>query len=281
MADLAVEWPAPGRRAVEARLDALVRANRATIAVVFPLVGTVLLVASHEGLLPEPLSFNPALILLGTAVMRLPLLVGLAPVVDRRGVLAVGALTLYTYAIEAVGVHTGWPYGAFGYGIELGPMVAGVPVGLPLFFFPLVVNAYLLVVLLAPRFGRWRRLAAALAVVVGVDLILDPGAVALGFWWYVGGGPYYGVPVSNYAGWLLSGTVAVTLVETGFPTATLRERLEDCEFALDDLVSFTLLWGTVNVYFGQWVPVALTAVLFAGLVRADRFDLVLGREATT
>jgi putative membrane protein len=281
MADRTLSWSRADRRAVEARLDDLVRENRVTIAVVFPLVGTALLVASYEGLLPAVLSFNPALILLGTAVMRLPLLVGLAPVVDRRGAVAIGALTLYTYAVEVVGVHTGLPYGEFAYGIQLGPMVAGVPAGLPLFFFPLVLNAYLLVVLLAPGAGRFGRLAASLAVVVGVDLILDPGAVALGFWEYAGGGPYYGVPATNYAGWLLSGAVAGTLVEVGFPTAALRERLERCEFVLDDLVSFTLLWGTVNVYFGQWVPVALTAALFVGLVRAERFDLVLGGEATT
>jgi len=262
------------RRRVEARLETLVLENRFTIAVVFPLIGTVLLVASHEGLLPAPLAFNAALILGGTLVMRLPLLVGLAPVVDRQGGTVLLVLAGYTYAIEVVGIATGLPYGDFAYGIALGPMVAGVPAALPVFFFPLALNAYLLVVLLAPDVGRTARLGAALGAVVVVDLVLDPAAVALGFWAYADGGAYYGVPLSNYAGWLLSGAVAVGLVELGFPVDRLRDRLAACEFMLDDLVSFTLLWGTVNAYFGQRVPALLAVALILGLRRADRFDLV-------
>ncbi|NHN58170.1 MULTISPECIES: bisanhydrobacterioruberin hydratase [Halorussus] len=267
------------RRAVEARLSALVRDNRFTVAVVFPLVGAALFVASREGLLPGWLAMNPALVLFGTVVMRLPLVAGLAPVVDRRAGLALLAVTAYSYAIEYVGVHYGAPYGEFSYRLELGPMVGGVPVGLPVFFLPLVVNAFLLVVLLLPRAGRAGRMLAALGVVLLVDLVLDPAAVGLGFWAYDGGGIYYDVPLSNFRGWLLSGLVAVSLVEWGFDREAVAARLADCEFALDDLVSFVLLWGAMNVYFGNWIAVALATGLAAGLVRTDRFDVAgLGRE---
>ncbi|WP_435179578.1 bisanhydrobacterioruberin hydratase [Halorussus sp. AFM4] len=270
---------AVSRRAVEAGLSALVRDNRFTVAVVFPLVGAALFVASREGLLPGWLAMNPALVLFGTLVMRLPLVAGLAPVVDRRAGLALLAVTAYSYAVEYVGVHYGVPYGEFSYRLELGPMVGGVPVGLPVFFLPLVVNAYLLVVLLLPRAGRLVRTLAALGVVVLIDLVLDPAAVGLGFWAYDGGGAYYGVPLSNFRGWLLSGLIAVSLVEWGFDREAVAARLAGCEFALDDLVSFVLLWGAMNVYFGNWVPVALAAGLAAGLVRTDRFDVAgLGRE---
>jgi putative membrane protein len=44
-------------------------------------------------------------------------------------------------------------------------------------------------------------------------------------------------------------------------------------------VSFVLLWGAMNVYFQNWVAVALAVGLSAGLVRTDRFDFaVAGRE---
>ncbi|WP_137283308.1 bisanhydrobacterioruberin hydratase [Halorussus salinisoli] len=267
------------RERVEAALAALVRENRFTIAVVFPLVGAALFVSSHEGWLPGWLAMNPALVLFGTLVMRLPLVVGLAPLVDRRVGLGLLAVTAYSYAIEYVGIHYGVPYGEFSYQLELGPMVGGVPVGLPVFFLPLVVNSYLLVSLLLPRAGRIRRTLAALAVVLAVDLVLDPAAVGLGFWAYVGGGFYYGVPLSNFAGWVLSGLIAVSLVEWGFDREALSARLRECEFALDDFVSFVVLWGAMNVYFGNWVAVALAVGLTAGLVRTDRFDFVgVGRE---
>ncbi|WP_336001909.1 bisanhydrobacterioruberin hydratase [Halorientalis halophila] len=275
------------RDRIEARLDRLVRENRFTIAVVFPVVGAITLLASAESLLPGPLNFNPYLVLFGTLVMRLPLIAGVAPLLDRRATAALLALTAYSYGIEYVGVTTGWPYGAFEYGVDLGPMLLGaVPVGLPVFFFPLVLNSYLLcLLLLGDRAGRWAiRLPVVIATVLLVDLVLDPGAVALGFWAYDAGGVYYGVPWSNYLGWILSATVAVGLFDLAFDWQALVDRVNDCAFMLDDLVSFVILWGAINAAFGNWIPVALAGLLFAGLIRIDRFDfavlrtLPVGRE---
>ncbi|RBI60975.1 carotene biosynthesis protein [halophilic archaeon] len=267
--------PAVSRREAEATLSRVVRENRFTIAVVFPLVGALLFVAGHEAWLPAWLARDPVLILFGTLVMRSPLVAGLAPLVDRRAGLALLALTAYTYAVEFVGVTTGFPYGEFRYLLELGPMLFGtVPVGLPVFFFPLVLNSYLLcLLLLGPRTDSLpARLLGSLAVVLVVDLVLDPAAVALGFWAYADGGAYYGVPLSNFLGWILSGAVAVSLVELGFDWRALRTRLRRCEFMLDDMVSFVLLWGAMNAYFGNWVPVAVAGLLGGGLLWTDRFD---------
>ena len=278
MADARGQWSLPrDRHDAATQLDALVREHRFTIAVVFPLVGAVTLLASAEGLLPPPLAFNPFFVLFGTLVMRLPLVAGVAPLLDRKATLALVALTLYSWGIELVGVRTGWPYGEFSYGIDLGPMLLGeVPLGLPVFFFPLVLNAYLLVLLLfGDRAERpWLRLPATLATVILVDLVLDPGAVAIGFWIYEAGG-FYGVPWSNYLGWLLSGSVAVLLFDLGFDRAGLRRRLQECEFMLDDLVSFVLLWGGINLFYANWIPVALAALLGAGLLKTERFDFDL------
>ena len=262
------------RRALEARIDRLIVDNRFTISVFFPLNGAVLLVASAEGLLPPPLSFNPLLILLGTLVMRSPLVAGVLPLVDRRAVLAVGALVAYSYGIEYLGVHTGVPYGEFFYGVDLGPTLAGVPLGLPVFFIPLVMNAYLLVALLLGERARSRprRLVSVIAAVLAMDLVLDPGAVALGFWVYPGGGLYYGVPLSNYAGWVLSATVAVVALDVAFSRRALLRRLSETEFMLDDLVSFVILWGAINAWFGNWLPVLVACGFGVGLVRTDRFD---------
>ena len=268
------------REAVERRLEELVAANRFEIAVVFPAVGAVLLLASAWDLLPAPLAFNPYLVLFGVLVMRLPLVAGLLPLVGAREALALVALTAYAYAIELVGVATGWPYGHFEYLVDLGPMLLGdVPLGLPVFFLPLVVNSYLLVLLLfGPRAGRAVvRLPAVVALVVWMDVVLDPGAVALGFWRYDAAGAYYGVPLSNYLGWVLSAALSVAILDWGFDRAALRERLAGCPFLLDDLVSFVVLWGAVNVAFGQVVPALAAGVLGVALLRTDRFDFdVLG-----
>ena len=265
------------RRDVERRLDALVDENRFTIAVVFPLVGAVLLLASAEGLLPAILAFNPYLVLMGVLVMRLPLVAGLLPLLDRKAVGALSVLTLYAYVIEYIGTKTGIPYGDFAYEVPLGPMLFDViPLGLPVFFLPLVLNSYLLcLLLLGRRAGSvFVRLPAVIATVLAVDLVLDPAAVALGFWSY-GGGVYYGVPLSNYAGWVLSATVATVLVDVAFDGTELVRRVRSCPFMLDDLVSFVLLWGAVNAVYGAAIPVAVALLFGVGLVQLDRFDFAV------
>ncbi|MFC4439047.1 MULTISPECIES: bisanhydrobacterioruberin hydratase [Natrialbaceae] len=269
------------RSTVQRRLEQLVRENRFTIAVIFPLVGAVTLIASAEGLLPEPLAYNPLLILFGTMVMRSPLLVGLLPRIGWRALGCLGVLTAYTYAIETVGVRTGWPYGAFEYTIQLGPMLFGeVPAALPLFFVPLVLNAYLLTLLvLGDRAGSVLvRIPTAIAAVVAIDLVLDPAAVAIGFWAF-DSGAYYGVPLSNYVGWIISGSVAVVLVDLAFDRTALLERVRTCAFILDDLVSFVLLWGTINLLYGNWLAAGVAGLLCLGLFRTGRYDLALVRTA--
>ena len=265
------------RRSWETALEELIRENRFTIAVVFPAVGALSLVASAEwASLPDALAFNPLFVLMGVLVMRSPLIVGVLPVVDRRAALGVAALAAYSYAIEIVGVTTGWPYGHFEYGVSLGPMLGGVPLALPVFFLPLVANAYLLCLLLLGSFAdrALPRLLSVIALVLAMDVVLDPGAVALGFWNY-GGGAFYGVPWSNYAGWVLSATVAVVVLDATFDRDALAARLANCEFALDDMVSFVLLWGGVNAIYGNWLPVAVAAVIGVGLLRTDRFDAAM------
>ena len=121
------------------------------------------------------------------------------------------------------------------------------------------------------------RLPVVIATVLLMDVVLDPGAVALGFWVYPGGGAFYGVPLSNYAGWVLSATVAVVVLDRAFDRGELLARLSSCEFMLDDLVSFVILWGGINAWFGNWAAVAVAAAFGVGLVRAERFDSRLFR----
>ncbi len=266
------------RAAIEGRLETLVEENRFTIAVVFPTIGAILLVGSAEGWVPAPFAFDPTLILIGTAVMRLPLIVGVLPLFDRRATVGVLGLTAYAYAVELVGVHTGLPYGEFSYLIDLGPMLFGsVPVGLPIFFLPLVLNSYLLVLLLlGPRAGSTAlRVGGTLGMVMAMDLVLDPGAVAVGFWGYAAGGSYYSVPATNFAGWILSGAVSVWVFDRVLVQGALLDRLERVPFMLDDLVSFVILWGGINLYYGQVVPATIAVLIGLGLLRTDRFDFAV------
>lgn len=257
-------------------LDKIIRDNRFTIAFTFPIIGAFMLLGSSEQFLPEFLTYNAFFILFGTLIMRMPLIAGLKPLMNWKAILGIGFLTFYSYLIEYIGVQTGFPYGNFSYGIDLGPMLFDkIPLALPIFFIPLVINAYLLILLLKTEKVKniSYRLPVIISTVLLLDLILDPAAVAINFWNY-GDGIYYGVPLSNYLGWILSASVAVITLDLSIDREKLIERLENCKFMLDDMVSFGLLWGLINFYYGNYIPFILSIVLIYGLIKVDRFDFI-------
>jgi putative membrane protein len=94
-----------------------------------------------------------------------------------------------------------------------------------------------------------------------MDAVLDPGAASLGFWVWPQGGVYYGVPLSNYAGWLLSGTLATALLlTTGRWSETPRPSL------LDSAIIATSFWIGVAFISGMVAPALLGATLLAYLL---------------
>ena len=177
----------------------------------------------------------------------------------RRASLSLLALSILAYAIEAIGVTTGLPYGTFYYGDALGPRLVGiVPYLLPLSYAPLVVGA------VAAAWGARLRLLHVLyatLLLVWMDAVLDPGAASLGFWVWPQGGVYYGIPLSNYAGWLFSGALATALLlAAGRWSASPRPAL------LDSATIATSFWTGVAVLTGMVVPALLGASLFAYLL---------------
>jgi putative membrane protein len=177
----------------------------------------------------------------------------------RRAMLSLLALSIFAYAIESFGAATGLPYGHFYYGDALGPTLAGlVPYLLPLSYVPLVIGS-----VAAAWGGRSRLLhvTRSALLLVWMDAVLDPGAASLGFWVWPEGGIYYGVPLSNYAGWLLSGAAATTLLlATGRWSQTPRPAL------LDSATISTAFWTAVAAFSGIAVPALLGVVLFAYLL---------------
>jgi uncharacterized membrane protein len=107
-------------------------------------------------------------------------------------------------AVEAVGVATGVPFGAYDYSGDLGPALAGVPVVVPLAWTWMAWPAWLAARRVTARPAA--RVALAAAGLAGWDLFLDPQMVAEGYWTWSDPHPALpgvpGVPVGNYLGWL-------------------------------------------------------------------------------
>ncbi|MEH1168431.1 carotenoid biosynthesis protein [Micromonospora sp. CPCC 205539] len=140
-----------------------------------------------------------------------------------RGLRAASALVAVAtgggFAIEAVGVATGVPFGSYDYSGELGPKLAGVPLIIPLAWTWMAWPAWLAAVRLTAGSGsptagtgspagRWAgRVALAALGLAAWDLFLDPQMVSEGYWVWRDASPALpglpGIPVSNYLGWLL------------------------------------------------------------------------------
>jgi uncharacterized membrane protein len=133
----------------------------------------------------------------------------------RRGVACCAAAACVGLSVEIAGVHTGIPFGEYHYSSSLGVRIAGVPIIAGLAWTMLAWPAALVA----------RRLANSIPVRVLVgawalaswDLFLDPQMVAAGHWqWahpdlHLPGVP--GVPLTNFAGWLLVSIVISLAVQ--------------------------------------------------------------------
>ncbi|MGK5684615.1 carotenoid biosynthesis protein [Actinoplanes sp. URMC 104] len=122
----------------------------------------------------------------------------------RAALTLVGTATLGGFAVEAVGVATGFPFGTYDYSGLLGPKVLGVPLIIPLAWTWMAWPAWLAAQRLP--IGRWARVGVAAFGLAAWDLFLDPQMVAEGYWRWQSPTPALpgvpGIPVGNYLGWL-------------------------------------------------------------------------------
>ena len=156
----------------------------------------------------------------GTAQLALMLLF-----VGWHGTARYGAKGMATFAIavivivnifETASIATGFPFGFYEHQAAMGPKLGLVPIIIgPIYF----VNGYVAwtlgnILLGEPDRDRGHGSLVALAIaaaliVTGWDAVVDPpGATALHSWIYRHGGGYYGVPLSNFGGWLLTTSIA-------------------------------------------------------------------------
>ncbi|MGB3632901.1 MAG: carotenoid biosynthesis protein [Rubrobacteraceae bacterium] len=198
--------------------------------------------------------------LLTPFLMALPAILGLFLYLGPlRAGLSLLALTAFAYAIETIGVLTGFPYGPFHYGDVLGPKVFGVvPYLLPVTYLPLVIGA---VAAAWGTRGRISHIIAAAVLLTLMDGVLDPGAAALGFWVWLDGGLYYGVPLGNYLGWLFSGVLAA-----GIALAVGRWNEPPLPIMLDSAIVAVAFWTGVAAFTFLPMPALLGIGMFGYLI---------------
>lgn len=175
-----------------------------------------------------------------------------------RAALLLTALGAFAVGIESFAIQSGWPYGNFTYGDKIGTKFFGlVPWTVPFSWPPLVLGAMALASRIAPK----RPLLAGTLILLSFDLVLDPGAVQQDFWKYQAGGLFYGVPFSNFCGWIISGLIGCWIFQ----------KLSDDKPAPITLVSSVTLilafWTSVTAFVGLWIPALIGFALLTWIWR--------------
>ncbi|MGL5098030.1 MAG: carotenoid biosynthesis protein [Planctomycetia bacterium] len=169
-----------------------------------------------------------------------------------RLVVTVGAMA---WALEAVGVATGYPFGAYYYTERMTPHVGGVPWTIPFSWLMMLPPAWAVADRLVGGGRGWKFVAASAVAFTAWDLFLDPQMVAWGFWVWREPDGYFGIPWSNFAGWLAGSAVITAVARPGrLPTDVL-------------LVVYGATWFLEwfgQIFFWGWIGPGLVGMVTMG-----------------
>ena len=123
---------------------------------------------------------------------------------------------------ELVGVKFGWIFGNYYYNLVLTPfnLFGLVPLVTPISWAIIIYMSYTITNIILFGFGskkpniEWNRPVYTILLIVllscidgliatNMDMMIDPVSVSRTGWFWIGGGPYFGIPISNFIGWFL------------------------------------------------------------------------------
>jgi putative membrane protein len=190
---------------------------------------------------------------------------------------------------ELAGTTTGYPFGPYSYTTQLGYLIGGrVPFNIPTsWFFMMYATLAICGAVLRvddSRMGRWRWAAVAAVVLTAWDVSMDPAMVATTHWlWHLPpveslspvrriflSSFFYGMPVTNWLGWLLTGFLVARALLAIVPPSRWAERVSPARlpyglYAVNGLfpilicVGRGMWWAVVFGFVAMAIPLALVA----------------------
>lgn len=165
-----------------------------------------------------------------------------------RALVAFGVVVLVTTGVEVLGSSTGIPFGSYDYTGRLAPTILGVPAIVPLAWF--AVGTFAREVAAATAATRVARVLLGALALTAWDLFLDPQMVTEGYWRWAELGPYRGIPLENYLGWLLTGVVVMAILDWALPPRATVDRSFVAAYtviAVLQTVGFAVFFGDLLV----------------------------------
>ncbi len=173
---------------------------------------------------------------------------------------------------ELLGTSTGFPFGHYRYLTGLGYKIAGlVPFTIPLSWFYLGFSAYLITRAGLARFKGLQAIgsiAIAAMLLTAWDFVLDPAMsqTALPFWVWDQPGAFFGMPYQNFAGWMGTGAVFMSVATLLWRVKPLTLPSTDLALPLAIYVSNFAFAAIMSLAAGIYLPILLGVIL--GLIPA-------------
>lgn len=189
---------------------------------------------------------------------------------------------------ELLGTSTGFPFGHYHYLSGLGYKIAGlVPVTIPLSWFYLGLVSYLIARAgIKAGTGALSWVQQAGAVILGAllltswDFVLDPAMsqTAVPFWEWLQPGAFFGMPYQNFAGWMATGAVFMTVAAWLWRKMPIGISRSQLGFPLAVYLSNFAFAAIMSLAAGLWIPVLLG--ILTGVVPAVALCRMAQAETT-
>lgn len=171
---------------------------------------------------------------------------------------------------ELLGTSTGFPFGHYRYLSGLGYKIAGlVPFTIPLSWFYVGFSAYIiaLVGLQTIDMKNWLRYLGAITFgalcLTSWDFVLDPAMsqAPIPFWVWEQPGAFFGMPYQNFAGWMGTGVVFMSVATLLWQAKPLKLSNMDLVLPLVVYLANFAFATILSIAAGFYVPVLLGIIL--------------------
>lgn len=199
------------------------------------------------------------------------LLAGLIVAVSSCGneLLSLVAAASLGFIAEIIGVRFGFIFSEYFYTQVLQPHLLGVP--LVMLSAWMVLVAYIRQMLMDINLPPWLEAALAAAWMTAIDLVIDPlAANQLGYWRWAKAGPYYGVPLHNFAGWFIVSLIIFLLVR-GRPRVNRMSRY----VGLTIVIFFAAIAFSYGLILAGTIGVALCLLHLSFSTNASALDRII------
>ena len=187
----------------------------------------------------------------------------------KRALIALLTVTSMAFLIEKVGSTTGIPFGDYSYSEILDPQFFGVPIAVMFAWFAMTWVMCVFVHDINSSLAKKAMLVGLL--LTGWDFYLDPQMTSKEYWIWNTTSPSLpgipGIPLTNYLGWFISGTVLAAVVLYLLGSHTVDRTLSKVVMLWTIVGGFILhaiFWR--DLYIGLWGLLAM-GLLWMGVER--------------